>query len=100
MNYTIEHSVQHQVSSNQEIHIDSPPVLTTKSQEELRNNPNPILASTPLLWEDVIIDELEPYFMYIFSLYYENSAGTSERSDLYEISLPYSGIFSYEIFPY
>lgn len=57
----------------------------------LRNNPNPTLAITPLMWEELEIEGLKAYFVYSFSIYYENSAGQSTSSDSVELSLPYSG---------
>lgn len=87
-NYTIEYSILHPVSTEQ---LDGMFSTSAKTYEPEENNPDPTLATSPLMWEQTEIEELQPYFVYSFSIHYENSAGKSDRSKIFEISLPYTG---------
>ena len=89
-NYTIEYSILHPVSTEQ---FDTIFSTSVKPYEPEANNPDPTLATHPLLWEQTEIDELQPYFVYSFSIHYHNSAGRSDRSNIIQISLPYTGTF-------
>jgi len=90
-NYTVEYSIFHQVSSTEQ--LDS--VFTThaiyKLQNELRNNPNPTRVTRPLTREQIDIQELKPYFVYSFSIYFENIVGRSELSEALYVNLPFTG---------
>jgi len=46
----------------------------------LVNNPNPRHATVPLQQETVVLDHLQEYFVYEFSVFMENAAGRSEMS--------------------
>ena len=61
------------------------------SRQRLRNNPNPILATTPLAQEELEIDGLQEYFVYSISIFFENSAGRSDSSDSVMLDLPPAG---------
>ena len=92
--YTIQYSRLRQVLSNEQATDLFMAHVTTIPSDQLRNNPNPTLAASPLMWEEVEVDGLNAYFIYSFSVYSENSAGRSASSDIVEISLPYSGLKS------
>lgn len=89
--YTIPYSLIRRVSVNDQ----ATDMLTTFTayapSSHLRNDPNPILVASPLLWEEIEIQGLKAYFIYSFSIYYENSAGQSASSGDVELHLPYSG---------
>jgi hypothetical protein len=90
-NYTIQYSLIRPVSANEQA-ADLPTTLATHiMSSQLRNDPNPTLAASPLVWEEMEVEGLEAYFIYCFSIYYHNSAGQSARSDRVELSLPFSG---------
>ncbi len=65
------------------------------SQQPLQNNPNPILADSPLVWEELEIDGLSENFVYSFSIFYENSAGISRSSSVVELETPSAGTIGY-----
>ena len=90
-NYTIEYSILHQVSANEQSVGFVMTFAINIAKDQLRNNPDPILATSPMKWEKVDINGLKPYFVYSFSVYYENSAGLSPKSSTIETSLPYAG---------
>ena len=90
-NYTIEYSILHQVSANEQSDGFVMTFAINIAKDQLRNNPDPILATSPMKWEKVDINGLKPYFVYSFSVYYENSAGLSPKSSTIETSLPYAG---------
>ena len=88
--YTIEYTLLHQVSTHEKFSDEQNYFMATKSQSQLKNNPDPTQAISPLMWEDIVIEQLKPYFVYSFSISYQNSAGKSDKTTL-NISLPYSG---------
>ena len=65
----------------------------TISIHSLENNPDPRLAISPLVDESVLIDRLEENFIYQFTIYYENSAGKSVKSDAFQLGMPSSGTY-------
>ncbi len=91
--YTIQYSLLRQVSSA------TTDILMTLTSDvyssNLVNNPDPILATSPLMWEELDIEGLKAYFIYSFSIYYENSAGQSASSNSVELGLPITGILDY-----
>ena len=89
--YTVQYSLLHQVSSA-DLVIDEQARTSHLAASQFRNDPNPILATSPLEWEEIEIDGLRPYFVYSVSVFYENSAGQSANSSHLEFSLPYSGM--------
>ena len=48
--------------------------------QPLVNNPNPTLVTLPLKRESVLITGLQEFFVYQFTIYYENSVGRSDSS--------------------
>lgn len=90
--YTVEYQRQGPVQF-----IDDPfiPYFNqTVSIHSLKNNPDPRLAILPLVYESVDIDRLEENFLYQFTIYYENSAGKSVKSDAIQLGMPPSGMYS------
>ena len=61
----------------------------------LANNPDPRHATAPLQWEMVVLDDLQEYHVYEFSVFIENAAGRSEMSMAIMQGLPGAGIFHY-----
>ena len=90
--YTIQYSLLRQVATSQQTSF-SELNITYLPSSQLRNNPDPTLAISPLLQEEVVIEGLQPYFEYSFFVFYENSDGQSGSSDIVEFSLPYSGTY-------
>ena len=58
----------------------------------LANNADPRLASVPLQWERVVVDELEEHHVYKFSVFIANAAGRSGLSMTIIQSLPGAGL--------
>ena len=58
------------------------------SRQPLQNNRNPTLAVSPLAWEELEITGLLEYFVYSFSIFYENEAGRSTSSFSMELETP------------
>ena len=52
--------------------------------QPLSNNPDPIIVSLPLKRESIVISGLQEFSVYQFSVYYENSMGRSDGSNLLE----------------
>ena len=59
----------------------------------LANNPDPRHATAPLRWEMVVLDDLQEYHVYEFSVFIENAAGRSEMSMAIMQGLPGAGRF-------
>ena len=59
----------------------------------LVNNPNSRHATVPLQNETVVLDHLQEYFVYEFSVFMENAAGRSEMSVAIIQELPGAGRF-------
>ena len=57
----------------------------------LANNLDPILASLPLRQEIVVLDDLQEYHIYEFSVFIANAAGRSEMSMAIIQGLPGAG---------
>lgn len=95
--YTIEYSLLRQVLEDEdEEETDNLLMMTyvtyaPSSRQRLLNNPDPRLATEPLVWEELVIEGLQEYFVYSLSVYYENSAGRSDRSDPVELNMPPAG---------
>ena len=102
--YTIEYSLLRQVQEDdgdgdEEDEEDLPNDLFTtfvayapSIGQPLSNNPDPRLATPPLVWEEREITGLQEYVVYSVSIYYENSAGRSESSDSVELNMPPAGM--------
>ena len=102
--YTIEYGILGPVQTDDD--EDGPnsglprtPIMTfitfsPSSRQSLNNNPNPTLATSPLVWEELEIYGLEEYFEYEFSIFYENSAGRSDSSYRIGLDMPPAGITS------
>ena len=95
--YTIQYSRLRQVQGDDQ-DVDSPVDLSMnfitfapRDRQRLRNNPDPRLTTLPLVWEELEISGLEEYFVHSFTIYYENSAGRSESSDVVELDMPPAG---------
>lgn len=90
LKYTVEYQRQGPAKF-----IDDPliPYLNqTISIHSLENNPDPRFAISPLVDESVLIDRLEENFIHQFTIYYENSAGKSVKSDAIQLGMPSSGM--------
>lgn len=94
--YTIEYSLLQQVQGEDD--DENGPDLrmnfvayAPSSRRRLLNNPDPRLTVTPLVLEELEIDGLQENFVYSFTMYYENSAGRSDSSDVIEINMPIAG---------
>jgi len=59
----------------------------------LVNNPNPRHATVPLQQETVVVDHLQEYFVYEFSVFIQNAAGRSEMSVAIIQEMPGAGRF-------
>ena len=94
--YVIEYRLVRPVSVESEEYQTTSPLRTfvtfaPSSRQSLNNNPDPTLASLPLAWEQLEIESLEEYFIYEFSVYFENSAGRSDSGQDVELSMPVAG---------
>lgn len=96
--YTIQYSLLRQVQGEDD-DDDAPSVdlsmnfvtFAPSSRQRLLNNPDPRLTVIPLVWEELEISGLQEYFVYSFTMYYENSAGRSDNSDVIELNMPPAG---------
>ena len=98
--YTIEYR-QHQVqddhycttSNGEESGLSTVLLQHTLSSpsEVFTNNPDPTLVTDPLLPEEWVLNDLEEDFWYSLTIYYNNSAGRSDGSDMVELKMPNSG---------
>ena len=93
-NYTIYYKRLGPVSGdnfgpNSEV-LDTVSIPNTK--QTLANDPNPKLVSHPLHHEEVLLEGLEEYFLYEFSVDVATSAGTGEVSLLLAVGMPASGL--------
>lgn len=97
--YTIEYSLLRQVQGDDDDDENDPSAdlrmnfvtYAPSSRQRLLNNPDPRLTVTPLVWEELEIAGLQEYFVYSFTMYYENSAGRSDSSDDVELNMPSAG---------
>ena len=95
--YTIEYGLLRPVSDDDDDdEMDTTPLMTfisyaPSSHQSLNNNPDPTLAISPLVWEELQINGLQEYYVYTFSIYYENSAGRSVSSFDVELDMPPAG---------
>lgn len=87
LSYTVEYQLQE--SSD----LTEPNIATIPSLPEhpLANNPDPRIATLPLLEETLHLDGLEENYVYQFSVYFENPAGRSETSAPVHVRMPSSG---------
>ena len=96
--YTIEYTLLRQVQEGDDDDDDETPDLllnfvtySPTGRQQLNNDPDPRLTVLPLEEEVLEIDGLQEYFVYSFSVYYENSAGRSGSSDTVELNMPAAG---------
>lgn len=99
--YTIEYR-QHQVQDNLYcstsigedggISADLLQYTLTSPPQVFNNNPDPTLATVPLVPEQWVLHDLEEDFGYSMTIYYSNSAGISAGSDVVELKMPQSGM--------
>ena len=61
----------------------------------LTNLPDPRVVSLPLEKEVAFLEQLQPYHVYQFYVYVENSAGESQESETITQIMPQSGEYSY-----
>ena len=79
--------------------LNTPPesyVTTTASipslpEHPLANSPDPRIATLPLTLESLLLEGLEENYVYEFTVYCVNSAGSSETSTPVTIVIPSSG---------
>lgn len=57
----------------------------------LTNNPDPRLATVPLQSETVLLENLEEYYLYQFTVHVQNSAGESTMSNSVTQEMPEGG---------
>ena len=94
--YTIEYELLRPVGDDDDDEMDPTPIMTftsyvPSSHQSLNNNLDPTLAISPLVWEELQINGLQEYYVYTFSIYYENSAGRSVSSFDVELDMPPAG---------
>ena len=57
----------------------------------LTNNANPLLVVRPVQWESAVVDDLQEYSVYTFSVFIANSAGRSQMSQPIMQEMPGAG---------
>ena len=57
----------------------------------LVNNPDPRIVTSPLQFESVVINSLEEFYVYRFTVFLENSVGQSDTSSSITVEMPASG---------
>ena len=97
VSYSIEYQRQKQVefvdNSEQLEYVTSTASIPSLPEHPLANSPDPRLVSLPLQDESLYLEGLEENFVYQFVVYYENSAGRSERSGPIRLNMPSSGTY-------
>ena len=66
-------------------------IAVPRQGNQLANNANPMLVAWPLEWETAIVDYLQEFNVYTFSVYIINSAGRSQMSQLIIQEMPGAG---------
>ena len=56
------------------------------------NNPDPRVATLPLKQENVVIEQLEEFYVYQFTVFLENAVGQSDVSNRMTVDMPPAGI--------
>lgn len=88
--YTIHYTLLRQVSATEQA-SESMTLVSRLPSSQLSNNPDPVLVRSPLTWEETVVEGLQAYYVYSFSVSCENSAGRSPNSGAVELDLPFSG---------
>lgn len=65
--------------------------ITTVPQSEMTNNPDPTIATLPLKRESALVNMLEEFYVYRFSVFLENAVGHSNISGLITVEMPPAG---------
>ena len=74
-----------------ESYVTSTASIPSLPQHPLANTPDPRLATLPLALESLLLEGLEENYVYEFTVYCINSAGSSEMSNSVAITMPSSG---------
>lgn len=65
--------------------------ITSVPQSEMTNNPDPTIATLPLKRESALVNMLEEFYVYRFSVFLENAVGHSNISGLITVEMPPAG---------
>lgn len=74
-----------------ESYVTSTASIPSLPEHPLANSPDPRLATLPLTQESLLLEGLEENYVYEFTVYCINSAGSSEMSSPVTITMPFSG---------
>ena len=74
-----------------ESYVTSTASIPSLPEYPLANSPDPRLATLPLREESLLLEGLEENYVYEFTVYCVNSAGSSDISDPITITMPSSG---------
>lgn len=66
-------------------------IAVPRQGNQLANNPNPMLVAWPLKWETAIVDYLQEFNVYTFSVYIVNSARRNQMRQLIIQEMPGAG---------
>lgn len=94
ISYTVDYQRQGQVEfvdSREEEYVTLSASIPSLPDHPLANNPDPRLVSLPLSTESLQLEGLEENYVYQFTVYFENSAGQSQISNLLRFEMPPSG---------
>ena len=73
-------------------YVTSTASIPSLPEHPLANSPDPRLATLPLRQESILLEGLEENYVYEFTVYCVNSAGSSEISTPVSTTMPSSGI--------
>lgn len=100
--YTVDYELLHAVGEQAENSVLAPYSILSVSIPQpgfpLANNPDPTRISLPLQTEMVLLEDLQEYYVYQFTVYLQNSAGRSESSQSVTQQLPGAGILLYLLY--
>ena len=74
-----------------ESYVTSTASIPSLPEHPLANSPDPRLAALPLTQESLLLQGLEENYVYEFTVYCVNSAGSSEMSTPIRVTMPVSG---------
>ena len=83
------------LNTPEESYITSTASIPSLPEHPLANSPDPRLATLPLRLESLLLEGLEENYVYEFTVYCVNSAGSSEMSNPVTIAMPTSGNTKY-----
>ena len=95
--YTVQYERQGPAGSLNtpvESYVTSTASIPSLPEHPLANSPDPRLATLPLTQESLLLEELEENYVYEFTVYCINSAGSSQTSNPVTITMPSSGNIS------